>query len=101
MNINLGKQNKMMTDGLLKTLVDRKLITENTLVYANVKSKGLGGKDIYIKKDVYWYPEMPAGAIYDIEGMTPERFAKAYNIKPDGSSKEYKKRGRKPKAEFA
>jgi hypothetical protein len=40
---------------------------------------------------------MPAGAINDIEGMIPERFAKAYNIKPDGSYKEHKKRGRKPK----
>jgi hypothetical protein len=44
---------------------------------------------------------MPAGAIHDIEGMIPERFAQAYNIKPDGSSKTYKKRGRKPKAELA
>lgn len=91
----------MMTEGLLKTLVERKLVTEETLVYANVKSKGLGGKDIFIKKDVYYYPGMPAGAIYDIEGMTPERFAKAYNIKPDGTYKEHKKRGRKPKHELA
>ena len=52
-----------------------------------------------MKKDVYYYPGMPAGAIYDIEGMTPERFAKAYNIKSDGTFKEYKKRGRKPKTE--
>jgi len=33
----------------------------------------------------------------DIEGMDPERFAKSYSIKPDGSVKVYKKRGRKPK----
>ena len=32
--------------------------------------------------------------------MTPERFAKAYNIKSDGTTKEYKKRGRKPKQEL-
>jgi len=44
---------------------------------------------------------MPAGAIYDIEGMVPERFAQAYNIKSDGTSKTYKKRGRKPKAQLA
>jgi len=87
----------MMNESLLATLVDRKLVTEETLVYANVKSKGLGGKDIFIKKDVYWYPGMPAGAIHDIEGLVPERFAKAYNIKPYGSYKEHKKRGRKPK----
>jgi len=88
-----------MSEQLLQTLVAKKLVHENTLVYANVRSKGLGGKDIFIKKDVYYYPGMPAGAIYDIEGMTPERFAKAYNIKPDGTFKEYKKRGRKPKTE--
>ena len=90
-----------MKQELLNTLVERKLVTDNTLIYANVKSKGLGGKDIFIKKDVYWYPGMPAGAIHDIEGMIPERFAQAYNIKPDGSSKTYKKRGRKPKSELA
>ena len=91
----------MMNESLLSTLIERNLITEETLVYASVKSKGLGGKDIYIKKDVYWYPGMPAGAINDIEGMIPERFAKAYNIKPDGTYKEHKKRGRKPKTELA
>ena len=33
-----------------------------------------------------------------IEGMDPERFAKVYNINPDGTSKAPgKKRGRKPK----
>ena len=89
----------MMSEQLLQTRVAKKLVHENTLVYANVRSKGLGGKDIFVKKDVYYYPGMPAGAIYDIEGMTPERFAKAYNIKPDGTFKEYKKRGRKPKTE--
>ena len=88
-----------MSEQLLQTLVAKKLVHENTLVYANVRSKGLGGKDIFVKKDVYYYPGMSAGAIYDIEGMTPERFAKAYNIKPDGTFKEYKKRGRKPKTE--
>ena len=87
----------MMNESLLTTLVERNLVNDNTIVYANVHSKGLGGKDIYIKKDVYWYPGMPAAAIHDIEGMDPIRFAKAYNIKPDGSTNQYKKRGRKPK----
>ena len=91
----------MMTEQLLNTLVERKLVTEETIVYANVKTTGLGGTPTIVKKDVYWYPGMPAGAILDIEGMTPERFAKAYNIKPDGTFKEYKKRGRKPKHESA
>ena len=86
-----------MKESLLSTLVERNLVNDNTVVYASVHSKGLGGKDIFIKKDVYWYPGMPASAIHDIEGMVPERFAKAYNIKPDGTTKEHKKRGRKPK----
>ena len=90
-----------MRQELLNTLVERGLVTDNTLIYANVKTVGLGGNPTYVKKDVYWYPDMPAGAIHDIEGMIPERFAQAYNIKPDGSSKTYKKRGRKPKAQLA
>ena len=54
-----------------------------------------------IKKDVYYNSDIPAGAICDIEGMEPVRFAKAYDIKADGSYKEFKKRGRKPKHELA
>ena len=90
-----------MKQELLNTLVERGLVTNNTMIYANVRTVGLGGDPTIIKKDVYWYEGMPAGAILDIEGMAPERFAQAYNIKPDGSSKTYKKRGRKPKAELA
>ena len=41
-----------MSEQLLQTLVAKKLVHENTLVYANVRSKGLGGKDIFVKKDV-------------------------------------------------
>ena len=44
-----------------------------------------------VKKDVYYNSDIPAEAIHDIEGMEPERFAKAYDIKPDGSSKNTKK----------
>ena len=36
-----------MNESLLNTLVERNLVTEETLVYASVKSKGLGGKDIF------------------------------------------------------
>lgn len=91
----------MMKESLLNTLVERNLVNDNTIVYANVKTHGLGGTEIFIKKDVYWYPGMPAGAIYEIEGMDPDRFAKAYNIKSDGTYKEHKKRGRKPKVQQA
>jgi len=86
-----------MKQELLDTLVERELVNHNTIVYAQVKAEGLGGKPVLVKKDVYYNRDIPAGAIYDIEGMVPERFAKAYDIKPDGSYKEYKKRGRKSK----
>ena len=86
-----------MKTELLETLVERELVNHNTIVYAQVQAEGLGGQTIMIKKDVYFNNDIPAGAIYDIEGMIPERFAKAYDIKPDGSYKEYKKRGRKSK----
>tara|TARA_B100000989_G_scaffold141357_1_gene105166 strand:- start:6058 stop:6333 length:276 start_codon:yes stop_codon:yes gene_type:complete len=86
-----------MKTELLETLVERELVNHNTIVYAHVQAEGLGGQKIMIKKDVYYNSDIPAGAICDIEGMEPTRFAKAYNIKPDGSYKSYKKRGRKTK----
>jgi len=90
-----------MKTELLDTLVERNLVNHNTWVYAQVKCEGLGAQPILVKKDVYFNSDIPADAIHDIEGMEPERFAKAYDIKPDGSYKEYKKRGRKPKYELA
>ena len=86
-----------MKQELLDTLVERNLVNSNTWVYAQVKAEGLGGTPMLVKKDVYYNSDIPAEAIFDIEGMEPIRFAKAYDIKPDGSYKEYKKRGRKPK----
>ena len=90
-----------MKQELLDTLVERELFNHNTWVYAQVQVEGLGGTPMMVKKDVYYNSDIPADAIHDIEGMEPERFAKAYDIKPDGSYKEYKKRGRKPKHELA
>jgi len=86
-----------MKTELLETLVERELVNHNTIVYAQVQAEGLGGRKVMIRKDVYYNNDIPAGAIHDIEGMEPERFAKAYDIKPDGTYKEYKKRGRKSK----
>ncbi len=86
-----------MKQELLDTLVERNLVNSNTWVYAQVQAEGLGGTPMLIKKDIYYNSDIPAEAIFDIEGMEPTRFAKAYDIKPDGSYKEYKKRGRKPK----
>ena len=85
----------MMNESLLTTLVERNLVTEETLVYANVKSRGLGGKKIFIKKDVYWYPGMPAGAIHDIEGMLPDYMKStgwcegSISISEDGTGRMY------------
>jgi hypothetical protein len=90
-----------MKTSLLDTLVNRNLVTENTVIYAKVRTTGLGGTPTVVKKDIYWTDQVPAGSILDIEGMAPERFAQAYNIKSDGTTKQYKKRGRKPKAEMA
>lgn len=90
-----------MNNNLLNTLVERNLVTENTLVYARVKTTGLGGNPVIVEKDIYWRDDVPAEAILDIEGMEPVRFAKAYNIKPDGTVPVYKKRGRKPKHQLA
>ena len=86
-----------MNEELLKTLVERNLITTNTILYAKVRSKQMDGGYRFTNQRVYYYPGMPAEAIKEIEGMTPDRFAKAYNIKPDGSLQNHKKRGRKPK----
>ena len=86
-----------MNEELLKTLVERNLITTNTILYAKVRSKQMDGGYRFTNQRVYYYPGMPAEAIKEIEGMTPDRFAKAYNIKSDGSTKQILKRGRKPK----
>tara|TARA_R110000868_G_scaffold44225_6_gene147895 strand:+ start:92 stop:367 length:276 start_codon:yes stop_codon:yes gene_type:complete len=90
----------MMTEELLRTLVNRNLVNDNTLVYTKIRSKGIGGVDIFVKKDVYYFDGMPARAIIDIEGMEPVRFAKAYDIKADGTSTTHKKRGRKSKLDL-
>ena len=86
----------MMTEELT-TLVERKLVTEETVVYANVKSIGLGGTITFIKKDVYWHPWHAPGAIYDIEGMTPRTLCKSIQYVRRQTSKEYKKRDVSPR----
>ena len=41
-----------MNNNLLNTLVERNLVTENTLVYARVKTTGLGGNPVIVEKDI-------------------------------------------------
>lgn len=86
-----------MHNELFKTLVERKLINTETIVRARVPAVGFHTATYMAIKDVHWEPKIKADNILDIEGMDPERFAKSYNIKPDGTTKVCKKRGRKPK----
>lgn len=86
-----------MNKNLLSTLVERKLVNTDTVVRANIPTIGFHEGQYIAVKDVHWESTITADNIIDIEGMDPDRFAKSYNIKPDGSVKAYKKRGRKPK----
>ena len=86
-----------MNSNLYKTLVDRKLINEDIVVTASVSAKAFTTGTFTTTKEMMWNPRMRADHVHAIEGMDPERFAKSYNIKADGSVREYKKRGRKPK----
>lgn len=81
----------------MKTLVEKKLVTLDTVIKARVTAKDFSGINFKTIKDINWNETIKADDIMDIEGMDPERFAKSYSIKPDGSVKVYKKRGRKPK----
>jgi hypothetical protein len=89
-----------MNKNLLTTLVERKLVTTETVVRAHIPARGFHAGTYMAVKDIHWHPTITADNIIDIEGMDPERFAKSYDIKPDGSVKVYKKRGRKSKAEL-
>ena len=86
-----------MNKNLLSTLVERKLVNTDTVVRAKIPTVGFHEGQYIAVKDVHWESTITADNIIDIEGMDPERFAKSYNIKPDGSVPVYKKRGRKPK----
>ena len=85
-----------MNKNLLSTLVERKLVNTDTVVRAKIPTVGFHEGQYIAVKDVHWESTITADNIIDIEGMDPDRFAKSYNIKPDGSVKAYKKRGRKP-----
>jgi hypothetical protein len=88
-----------MNNNLLKTLVERKLVTTETVVRAKIPTQGFHTATFLAEKDVHWHTGISSENILNIEGMDPDRFAKSYYIKPDGTVKVYKKRGRKPKLE--
>ena len=87
-----------MQNNLMNTLVKRNLLNDNTLVTAMVDGIGFNGVIGKFKKEVNWNHKITSDMILAIEGMEPARFAKSYNIKPDGSTNAHKKRGRKHKS---
>jgi len=88
---------------LLKTLIEQNLVHTETKVKIKVKAWGWPGPGLGAKFDTIsntnWNSDIKADTILEIDGMTPDRFAKVYNITPDGTIKIVKKRGRKPKHE--
>ncbi len=109
----------MMNKKLTIALMERELIKEDTELNCISTVIGFSGgkervpqllrvKSYSPKLDVFEGTDEHGRGRYtttsedvkEIEGMTPERFAKVYNIKADGSVKPPgKKRGRKSKGE--
>lgn len=100
---------------LLKTLLERQLIPNNSVFSGRVRAPTLGGTSLKVRKDVFYSGLNKQGFVcrdelartyvmeFDdleaIDGMDIVRFARVYNIKENGSTgKAEKKRGRKPKA---
>ena len=86
-----------MQNNLMNALIERNLLTDNTTVSSMVSSIAWNGAPHVSLKEIPWNKVIKCDNILAIEGMAPERFAKSYNIKPDGSSNTQKKRGRKSK----
>ena len=102
---------------LLKTLLQRNLIPNNSVFTGLVRTNTLGGVQLKVRKSVYYNRLSVKGFVcrgelgepytmeFDdleaVDGMDLPRFAKVYNIKADGSgAKTGKKRGRKPRAQI-
>ena len=88
-----------MNKKLLKTLVEQGLVHTRTRVRRWTKGRSWTDQSFDIIKISNWHSNIEADAILEVDGMDPERFAKVYNITPDGTVKIVKKRGRKPKHE--
>lgn len=99
---------------LLTTLIERKLILDNSVLTGRIRTNTLGGVLQKVSKRVYYDYISPRGFVcHDelnkqyvmefndleaIDGMDLKRYARVYNIKADGSKASVgKKRGRKPK----
>ena len=88
-----------MNKKLLKTLVEQDLVHTRTRVRIKTKVRSWTEISFDTIKITNWHSNIGADAILEVDGMDPERFAKVYNITPDGTIKIVKKRGRKPKHE--
>ena len=88
-----------MNKKLLKTLVEQGLVHTRTRVRIKTKVRSWTEQSFDTIKITNWHSNIGADAILEVDGMDPERFAKVYNITPDGTVKIVKKRGRKPKHE--
>lgn len=110
-----------METNLAEALVAKSLLPQGTEVKAKYLATGLGGigtvlvDDIFTIKQIFRNPEgelrfqlestrdgavrrLPAVAIFELDGMDPERFAAVWDIKSDGGAAVVgKRRGRKPK----
>ena len=103
-----------MNKPLIKTLLERNLIPANSLLTGLARARTLGGvgkvrKNVFFTGTVNRYGFVSRdevgnnyvieyGDLEGIDGMDLARFARVYNIKPDGSKARVgKKRGRKPK----
>lgn len=100
---------------LIKTLIERKLIKADAVLTGLVHVRSLGGVTTKkMRKEVYCTGIVEQGFaardeagfqfvmhfndLESIDGMDLPRYARVYNIKPDGgAAKTGKKRGRKPK----
>ena len=88
-----------MNKKLLKTLVKQGLVHTRTRVRIKTKVRSWTEQSFDTIKITNWHSNIKADTILKVDGMDPERFAKVYNITPDGIIKIVKKRGRKPKNE--
>jgi len=99
---------------LIKALIQRNLISPNNVLSGRMRAKTLGGIVLKVNKTVYFNHMTKQGFICNdelgkkylmefddlssIDGMDLARYARVYNVKPDGTAAKLgKKRGRKPK----
>lgn len=99
---------------LIKALIQRNLISTNNVLSGLVRATTLGGVALKVNKTVYFNHISKLGFVCNnelgekylmefddlnsIDGMDIARYARVYNVRPDGTAAKIgKKRGRKPK----